>query len=236
MVNKFAATLLDGLFPNYCTLCQLPCAGALPLCDDCRLELPANSCACRRCALPLATETGTTCGACLRKPPDFDRVVAPWLYGEYLAYLLRRWKFQGDRRLTPLLADLWKQALATPPEVEVIAPVPLHWMRQWRRGYNQSELLARALQRQWPHLAVDSSLLRRNRRTRAQSGMNARQRSRNLREAFTASSSCANLRVAVVDDILTTGATAGEVARTLKRAGAAHVEIWCLARTPSPGD
>ncbi len=66
--------------------------------------------------------------------------------------------------------------------------------------------------------------------------MNALQRSRNLSEAFTARNRCANLRVAVVDDVLTTGATAGEVARTLKNAGASHVEIWCLARTPSPGD
>jgi ComF family protein len=208
----------------------------LPLCDNCRRELPANASACRRCALPLAATTSNLCGACLRHPPDFDRVVAPWLYGEYLAYLLRRWKFQGDRRLTPLLADLWQQQVTAPPAVDVVLPVPLHWTRQWRRGYNQSELLARALQRQWPHLVVETTLLRRSRRTRAQSGMNAKQRSSNLREAFTASSRCANLRVAVVDDILTTGATAGEIARTLRRAGAAHIEIWCLARTPSPGD
>ncbi|PLW70791.1 ComF family protein [Pseudohalioglobus lutimaris] len=163
-------------------------------------------------------------------------MVAPWLYGEYLAYLLRCWKFEGEQRLTPLLAGLWRQQVPTPPEVDAIVPVPLHWLRQWRRGYNQAELLARALQQYWPGLVVDTGLLLRNRPTRAQSGMNALQRSRNLSEAFTARNRCANLRVAVVDDVLTTGATAGEVARTLKNAGASHVEIWCLARTPSPGD
>lgn len=236
MVNSIFTPILNGLFPNECSLCQWRCPGSLPLCEACREEFPINSYPCQRCALPLATASSRLCGTCQRQPPAFDAALAPWLYGEYLAYLLRRWKFEGEQRLTPLLAELWIQQVPVCPAVDSIVPVPLHWSRQWRRGYNQAALLAWELQKNWPHLHADGSLLQRNRRTRAQSGMNARQRAGNLRGAFTANDRCANLRVAVVDDVLTTGATANEIARTLKTAGATHVEIWSLARTPPPGD
>ncbi len=96
VVNRILPALLGGLFPNHCCLCQWRCPGAQPLCDGCRSELLANSVPCQRCALPLATSSSALCGACLQHPPDFDRVVAPWLYGEYLAYLLRCWKFEGS--------------------------------------------------------------------------------------------------------------------------------------------
>ncbi len=236
MVNRITGRLLDGLFPSYCSLCKWRCPGPLPLCPDCRDELPANDHACRLCASPLAPATSGVCGTCLQSPPAFDRAIAPWLYGEYLAYLVHRWKFSGARHLTTLLADLWLQQVATPPAVDAVVPVPLHWLRHWRRGYNQAELLAAALQRRRPQLQLATGLLQRSRRTAAQSSMTAEARRRNLKGAFTAAGGCANLRLAVVDDVLTTGATAEAVASALKASGASHVEIWCLARTPSPGD
>ena len=237
MVNSAARQLADALagalFPNVCCLCQWRCPGNLPLCAGCRQELAANAQCCGRCALPLATNSDL-CGQCLLNPPAFDRVVAPWLYSEYLAFIIQRWKFQGDLALTPLVADLWLQqaGIAEPPDI--LLPVPLHWYRQWRRGYNQAELLARQLARAFSCLDVDSSLLKRRRATAAQSGMNARQRARNLRGAFTVTRSCDNLRVALVDDVLTTGATAREAASALRQAGASGVDVWCLARTPPP--
>jgi len=236
MVNNKASLLLEGLFPNHCCLCGWRCAGNLPLCEPCRNEMPLNESACDRCALPLASPAARLCGACLRRPPAFDRVIAPWLYGEYLAHILQRWKFHRDTRLTRLLADMWQQQVSEVAPVDAAVPVPMHWWRQWRRGYNQAELLALALRRHRPQLTIASRLLCRHRHTRAQSGMTARARSRNLRGAFTAGNACANLRLAVIDDVLTTGATAQEVAQTLKDAGATYVEIWCLARTPPPGD
>ncbi|MEP5569263.1 MAG: ComF family protein [Halioglobus sp.] len=175
------------------------------------------------------------CGNCLREPPAFDRVIAPWLYSEYLAHIIGRWKFSGNRALTPLLADLWHHGLpASLPPADVLIPVPLHWRRQWRRGFNQAELLAWELQRIYPWLTVNTHLLRRHQATGAQTGMDARQRSGNLRGAFTVTGRCDNLRVALIDDVMTTGATASEIAKGLKQAGAARVEIWCLARTPPP--
>ncbi len=116
-------------------------------------------------------------------------------------------------------------------------PVPLHWRRQWQRGFNQAELLAREL---WARngsirrAQVDASLLQRNRPTAPQSGMDAVERAGNLRGAFTARGACDNLRVALVDDVLTTGATATAAAWALREAGATSVELWCLARTPAP--
>ncbi|WP_162846072.1 ComF family protein [Seongchinamella sediminis] len=233
MVNSLVQRLADALFPNSCCLCQWRCPGRLPLCAPCRAELAGNRCCCRRCALPLSGD-GLLCGQCLQQPPAFDRVVAPWLYSEYLAFILRRWKFHHDLALTPLLADLWLDGASDVLPPDVLLPVPLHWYRQWRRGYNQAELLARELAQAMPGLGVDTGLLQRSRATAAQSGMSARQRAHNLRGAFTVSGGCDSLHVALVDDVLTTGATAGEAASALRRAGAARVDIWCLARTPPP--
>jgi ComF family protein len=164
-------------------------------------------------------------------------VIAPWLYSEYLGHLIHRWKYSGDLGMTPLLAELWRQR-AQPTPVDLLVPVPLHWWRQWRRGFNQSELLAQRLHQVCPELstsAIDTHLLKRHRATAVQSGSNARDRAGNLRGAFTVTRPCDNLRIAVIDDVLTTGATATEIARALAKAGASHIEIWCLARTPAPG-
>jgi len=236
LVNSAGHWLLDAVLPQTCALCGLPSGRALPLCPPCAAELPTNDEACMRCAVPLpALGPGRVCGACQKHPPPFDRVRAPWLYGEYLGYLIHRWKYAGDLTLTPLLAELWLEKSGPLARVDALVPVPMHWWRQWRRGYNQSALLAQHPARRLPGQdtpRVVERLVRRKRSTKPQSGMGAHARARNLKDAFTALGPCDNLRLAVIDDVFTTGATAAEVARTLKRAGAAEVEVWCIARTP----
>ena len=196
---------------------------------------------CRQCALPLPAMAGAPkpaiCGACIARPPPWDRVVAPWLYGEQMAALIHRWKYRGERWLTPLLASLWLEGARDLTPMDLLVPVPLHWRRLWLRGYNQSELLAQCLLAGTScHVGAGLArqVARRNRPTRRQSGMNASQRRRNMAGAFTSTRPCDNLRLAIVDDVLTTGATAGALAFALRGAGACHIEIWCLARTPEP--
>lgn len=242
MVNNFGVRLLDGLFPNHCALCGLRSRRPQPLCLDCEQEMPRNHHCCTRCAIPLSPVTvpefERECGNCLHQAPPFDRVIAPWLYGEYFSRLIQLWKFQRDRRLTALLATLWRQQAELQYTIDLLVPVPLHWRRQWRRGFNQSELLGRQLLNICPELrscTLADGMVKRQRATAAQSGMNAAQRARNLVGAFTVCGPCDNLRVAIVDDVLTTGATAAAVASALKQAGAAHIEVWCLARTAAPG-
>ena len=239
---------LEGFFPNYCYLCGLRSYRDQPLCTACQCNLSSNEYCCSRCALPLpgpalqvlpiCTERTQLCGQCLNSPPAFDRVIAPWLYDEQLAFLLHRWKFHRERRLSRMFAHLWLSRLNEDPELpDTILPVPLHWSKLWRRGFNQSELLAVALRKQCQVLqtvTLGTGLVQRHRATSAQSRLSAAQRVSNMRGAFTARQRCDNLRIAIVDDVLTTGATASSLATTLRDAGASTIEIWCLARTPEP--
>ncbi len=239
MVNSFAGQILNTLLPCHCALCGLKAGGSLPICAGCAADLPRNICSCATCAIPIppaATAIGPRfCGACLAKPPPFCRAYVPWLYDPQFAHLIHRWKFNGDRYLTRLLATLWADAIQLDREADIIVPIPLHWRRQWRRGYNQAELLARDLCRQEPQQRLlVSDLLQRTRRTNAQSTMNADERKANLKTAFTTSRPCDNLHIALVDDVLTTGATAASAATALLEAGASQVDLWCLARTPAP--
>jgi len=140
--------------------------------------------------------------------------------------------------MTTVLAALWRERAELHSPVDLLVPVPLHWRRQWQRGFNQSELLCRQLLATCPDLKSSKlahRLVRRRRSTAAQAGMNAQQRAGNLKGAFKVYGPCDTLRIAVVDDVLTTGATAAAVAEALATAGASYIEVWCLARTPSPG-
>ena len=201
-VNNTFNHLLEGLFPQPCLLCELPSGRSLPLCVECMAQLLPNYSHCRRCALPLPTAAGGAreasavspqCGECLRRPPPFDRVIAPWIYEEHLALFIHRWKYAGQQQLSSALARLWLQATGTPPEVDLLVPEPLHWRRLWQRGFNQAALLARHLRHSAPGLRESRLVTRGVRRVRAtasQSGMGAQRRQSNLQDAFTVHLPC----------------------------------------------
>ncbi|QXH51959.1 ComF family protein [Pseudomonas fakonensis] len=222
-----------------CLLCDEPARQPWPLCNACEHELPWLDEQCRRCALPLPLD-GLLCASCKRRPPAFRRVVAPWHYGFPVDALISRFKHNSQWPLGRLLAELLGQALEHHygeglPRPHLLLPVPLAKGRLRQRGFNQAAMLARWLASRL-HLPCAEHLLERTRDTLAQQALGARARQRNLRHAFALAGSAEvkGLHLAIVDDVLTTGATAQAIASLLRRHGARRVDIYCLARTPRP--
>ncbi|UVE17506.1 ComF family protein [Pseudomonas sp. LS44] len=226
---------------QFCALCDEPSGVERDLCGPCEDELPWLHDQCSICALPLLVD-GMACGECLQRPPAFTRVETPWRYDFPLDALVTRFKHQGKWPLGRLLADGLARHLLHAygeglPRPDCLLPVPLAKRRLRQRGFNQATLLARWLGAQL-QLPVDEQLLRRTLETPPQQDLDAATRQRNLRKAF-ALSHQVELRgrhVALVDDVLTTGATTQSLARLLRKAGAARVDVYCLARTAKPGD
>ncbi len=223
--------LQDALLPPLCLLCGAAGASGRDLCAGCAGELPLNAPACPCCGLPLAAESKGPCGLCLRHPPDFDRVFAPFLYRPPVDYLILGLKFNNRLSHARLLGELLADALAARAAglPDCIVPVPLHPLRLRERGFNQALELARAAARRFQVPLVPDGL-RRIRHTTPQTGLDARQRQTNLLGAFMLSHPLQGKRVVLVDDVITTASTVAECARTLRAGGVTDLEIWAVAR------
>jgi ComF family protein len=170
------------------------------------------------------------CSLCRLGLNGFDEVFSAGVYDGALRKLIHLFKFEGVRPLARPLGGFLAQALPRELRFDVIVPMQQHWQRRWRRGFNQSELLARKIARRW-NIPV-RKLVRWKRATAPQAGLTSAQRRKNMQGAFEAARG-ANLRamsILLIDDVLTTGAIAGACARALKRAGVAHVSLLALAR------
>ncbi|MFP1680150.1 ComF family protein [Alloalcanivorax sp. C16-2] len=215
---------------SQCVLCgRLAESG---LCRHCHLELECH-CALSgplcRCALPgPGLEPGALCGRCLDRPPPFTASYCAWVYGFPLDRLLNAYKHQGRLTVERALETLTRAQPLPWPEADLICPLPAHWRRRWWRGFDQAERLAVALGRRWRRPVVP--LLTRTRATHHQQGSGRAERVRNLRHAFRADSHARGRRVLLVDDVMTTGASARAAARALGEAGAKEVRVWALAR------
>lgn len=219
----------EAFYPPLCALCAQPGIADRDLCSGCWYELPRNTPCCQRCALPLQLE-GALCGACSRTPPPFERSVIPFRYEPPFDHLLQQLKFHQRLQLAPLLGQLLAEAVAqrSEPLPALLLPVPMHPRRVRRRGYNQALELARRVSVELG-IPFSGRLCRRVRHTPAQTTLQGRERRRNLRGAFTVEGSLPR-HVAIVDDVVTTGATVQEFARSLRRAGAETIEVWACAR------
>jgi len=231
---------LASLWRPLCVLCGGPgvqqfgpCREPLDLCPACLMSLPANRYGCRRCAVPLPGTACMTplCGSCRERPTEFERCRAPFRYAFPLDTLLRGLKFRGKiaygRVLGQLLAGHVAADTMTLPEFMV--PVPLHSSRLKQRGYNQALEISRPLSR---HLGIPvyPQLCRRARATLEQIHLGAKDRRDNLRGAFEIIARPPMRHATIVDDVVTTGSTVSELARTLKRAGVETVQVWAVAR------
>jgi len=222
------------LFPPRCRLCGAAPSADTALCRSCLADLPWLESGCPRCARPLPVgDDSRLCGACQKHPPDFDAATALLHYRAPADYLIQRLKFSGELAVTPMLADLLAEKIAarTPSLPDFLIPVPLHRVRLQERGFNQATELARRLGRCLA-VPVEHRLCHRTRHTRPQSLTPTGLRRRNLRGAFSVNGELpASAHVAIIDDVMTTGHTAAELARVLRRAGVAHVEVWIVARS-----
>ena len=237
------------LLPANCTLCgsPLPQLSSVPICDVCWTEFPIQSGpACVRCGdsldSPASPPSPSLCRACRLAPPPFVRAVAFGIYQGRMKEAIHALKYDrlhpAARGLGQMLAQAIAQLAPEAPMNMLVVPVPLHRAKYSARGFNQARSLAvhalaflRKSHPQW-QLTLASSTLMRLRETGSQAGLTPRQRRLNVRGAFSVSdpSEVASRHVLLIDDILTTGATARAAAQALMRAGAASVWVATLAR------
>lgn len=255
-MNSAVNGWLAFLFPPACVLCgealsvvyqhrpHVQPAIAQRLCEGCYTDLSFNRYACSRCAIPLPADYAakspqhSVCADCLQQSPPFHHSLSAFVYGQPLEWMIRQFKFNAQLMYVPLFAELWLDYLRRQPDLEpwpdVLLPMPLHPARLRQRGFNQSGLLAGYLSKAL-QIPLNTQDCRRIRDTPHQTGKSARQRRRNIKGAFQFVNQHAYRHLAIVDDVVTTGSSVSELARQLKRAGVARVDVWSLARAQKQG-
>jgi len=226
-------SIFRRLVPSTCLLCGTT-SGTGPLCGACLADLPWHrQPQCPRCAIP--TPNGQVCGACLKHPPAFDRSRAALAYAFPLDRLIPRLKYNGRLAIAPALGECLAASVAPGPRPDCLIPMPLHAKRIRERGFNHATEIARDVAKRLD-LPLDTDSCRRIRDTPPQMGLKHDARRRNVRGAFVCTGDVRGRRIALIDDVMTTGTSLDELARTLKQAGALEVETWVVARTLPPGD
>lgn len=225
--GAIAGALADALLPQDCLLCG-SLSGAKALCAACHADLPTLPAErCPLCATP--TPSGDICGRCLKKPPHFDATFAAWRYAFPLDRLVQDLKYNGRLPLAGLFAEALHLALPADFAIDLLLPVPLHPSKLGERGFNQALEIAKPLaaRRRWQ---LAGNLAVRQRPTPSQTTLPWAQRAANIKNAFLCPADLGGQRIAIVDDVFTSGATANEFARTLKLRGAAQVSVLAVAR------
>lgn len=250
LTGQLTGRLVDVLLPPRCFDCGAGVAQQGDLCGSCWSKLTfITAPQCALCGYPFefspgkndygeSDHHGNLCGGCLRRRPVYDAARAALRYDEFSRRLILGFKYR-DRTAGTRAFARWLARLAGPqdPANSMILPVPLHPRRLWRRRYNQSALIAAAMGRE-TGVAVNLLDLVRHKHTPSQAGLTARQRFRNMRAAFSlregAGEIFAGRHILLIDDVMTTGATAEACSRVLKRAGAAQITLLALARVVRP--
>ena len=237
-----ARQVVDFALPPRCPGCGVVMPEPHLFCLGCWQELHflGEPC-CTRCGLPFDFGSGrdVECGSCLAAPPEYDRLRAAVAYGETARKVALKLKYSGRPGIAETLAHFMQRHVASEEPDAILAPVPLHRWRIWKRGYNQSALIAAALSKRTGHEAR-LGILRRVKATPVLRGLGKRERALAVRGAFKVPDAerkaIEGRTILLVDDVYTSGATANACAKALKRAGAARVNIICWARVLSVGD
>lgn len=237
MLKISSPLLLAGLkqLLNYrCLLCELPSCDCL--CDPCKFNLPQIESCCKCCAniLPSSASKSLLCGDCLRRPKPFRQTVAALIYEPPLLQLIARYKQGQPHPLGALFADLMTQKILEfyrqQPLPDLIVTVPSTWRSLLNRGYNPAHDLAERLSNA---LNIPcENIVKRVGSAAAQKQLSRSQRLKNLNNAFHCTTHLKGKNIAIVDDIVTTCATAISVTHCLQSNDCGWVDVWCLARTP----
>ncbi|WP_406609662.1 ComF family protein [Agarivorans sp. JK6] len=234
MLTRFHAALNSRLvLSKHCDFCFQSKRLNQVCCDSCSaLLLTPNQHRCETCYLPLA-EPGI-CGECQGNIPFYDQVICLSDYQWPIEPVIKAYKYAKQQHLAKPLGHLiWQHIQHTQAMLpDVFCPVPLHWFKQWQRGFNQSEVLCKNLAK---HAAKPMQKpFTRKHYGSSQAGLTRRQRQRALAASFSCQDTLNYKHWVIVDDVVTTGSTANVLARQLKDSGAERVDIWAIARTPKP--
>lgn len=237
-VQKISFGLFHLLFPDDCRVCNTPLTevSRVPVCRACHSKVrPAHAeyfCLCCHAPFssPFPLASDGRCSLCRLGLSGFDEAYTYGFYEGPLQQLIRLFKYSGIQTLAKPLGRLLSDALPRDRRYDLIVPMPMHWRRRWTRGFNQAALLAEELAHRTGLPLKDA--VTRAKATNPQAGLTGNQRRQNVQAAFRVRrpSSVAGKRILLIDDVLTTGATAAACARELKRAGASAVTILTVAR------
>ncbi len=226
-------SVLGIIAPQYCIICIEKTRSINSLCEHCETFLPwlANNC-CYSCSLPLLNSSSIYCGVCAVNKLTFNHTKCAFHYTNPIDKWIKQLKFKHKYNLAKILSTLLIKKLrldGTYAHIDAIIPIPIHFKRWLTRGYNQSALIAKYVGKDLA-IQVDYKLLSKIKHTQPQTKLNKKKRSKNIAGCFHAKKSNYK-RVAIIDDVMTTRATAHTAAKALQKTGINYIEVWCIARS-----
>ncbi len=227
--------LKQAIFKQNCVLCASPEANNHGICKPCLNDLPWHpNTSCPQCGL---ASSGMVCGSCLNSPPDFDATSAVFLYAYPIDAMMLRYKYGSMLNLGDTFGEFLAEKINIEnclKNIDLVIPMPMHPQRLKERGFNQALEIAKVLDKRLcknHKEKLDYKSVERQTLAPPQASLPLKERVKNIKGAFKVDADLSGKRIAIVDDVMTTGASLNELAKTLKKAGAVHVECWVIART-----